>query len=62
MRHFDGRQGVYLHRPSNKHLAQGYAAFYQVRPEARLPASPLRSGGGSGRINQEGEENQPINL
>ena len=23
MHHCDGRQGVYLHKPSNKHLAQG---------------------------------------
>ena len=33
MRHFDGRQGVYLHRPSNKHLAQGYAAFIRFGPK-----------------------------
>ena len=33
MRHFDGRQGVYLHKPSNKHLAQGYAAFIRFGPK-----------------------------
>ena len=33
MRHFDGRQGVYLHKPSNKHLAQGYAAFIRYGPK-----------------------------
>ena len=32
MRHFDNRQGVYLHKPSNKHLAQGYAAFIRYGP------------------------------
>ena len=33
MRHFDGRQGVCLHKPSNKHLAQGYAAFIRFGPK-----------------------------
>eukprot|EP00439_Symbiodinium_sp_Y106_P071703 s1551_g12.t4 len=33
MRHFDNRQGVYLHKPSNKHLAQGYAAFIRYGPK-----------------------------
>ena len=33
MRHFEGRQGVYLHKPSNKHLAQGYAAFIRFGPK-----------------------------
>ena len=33
MRHFEGRQGVYLHRPSNKRLAQGYAAFIRFGPK-----------------------------
>ena len=34
MRHFDDRQGVYLHKPSNnKHLAQGYAAFIRYGPK-----------------------------
>eukprot|EP00439_Symbiodinium_sp_Y106_P084998 s1667_g27.t1 len=33
MRHFDNRQGVYLHKESNKHLAQGYAAFIRYGPK-----------------------------
>ena len=33
MRHFDNRQGVYLHKPSNNHLAQGYAAFIRYGPK-----------------------------
>ena len=32
MRHFEERQGVYLHRPENKHLAEGYAAFIRYGP------------------------------